>query len=97
MELCEALPRVLIVSRRTLRKNKFVDFVGQLRPLSHYGLDSRVRACFLSLTIMTGVTAKAAAAVVAAVCHVRNNKSYVLTLCFFLFFSTEPLPQESIT
>ncbi|CAI5473381.1 unnamed protein product [Closterium sp. Yama58-4] len=28
-KLSEGLPRVLIVSRRTLRKNKFVDFVGE--------------------------------------------------------------------
>lgn len=27
--LSQVLPRVLIVSRRTLRKNKFVDFVGK--------------------------------------------------------------------
>lgn len=29
-ELSMILPRVLIVSRRTVRKNKFVDFVGKL-------------------------------------------------------------------
>lgn len=28
-ELFRILPRVLIVSRRTVRKNKFVDFVGK--------------------------------------------------------------------
>lgn len=27
-DLSQILPRVLVVSRRTLRKNKFVDFVG---------------------------------------------------------------------
>lgn len=30
-ELPRVLPRVLIVSRRTVRKNKFVDFVGEFR------------------------------------------------------------------
>jgi hypothetical protein len=28
-DLSRVLPRVLIVSRRTVRKNKFVDFVGE--------------------------------------------------------------------
>ena len=28
-QLASVLPRVLIVSRRTVRKNKFVDFVGK--------------------------------------------------------------------
>jgi hypothetical protein len=32
--LSRVLPRVLIVSRRTVRKNKFVDFVGELFLLS---------------------------------------------------------------
>ncbi|CAM9834233.1 unnamed protein product, partial [Phaeothamnion confervicola] len=36
-ELTQALPRVLIVSRRTVRKEKFVDFVGE------YHLDLVVR------------------------------------------------------
>lgn len=31
--LSRILPRVLIVSRRTLRKNKFVDFVGMLKKI----------------------------------------------------------------
>lgn len=32
-ELSKVLPRVLIVSRRTVRKNKFVNFVGETGPL----------------------------------------------------------------
>jgi hypothetical protein len=30
-DLSMVLPRVLIVSRRTVRKNKFVDFVGEIK------------------------------------------------------------------
>jgi hypothetical protein len=33
-ELSSVLPRVLIVSSRTVRKNKFVNFVGELLSLS---------------------------------------------------------------
>ncbi|KAJ0043387.1 hypothetical protein Pint_18730 [Pistacia integerrima] len=48
-DLSVILPRVLIVSRRTVRKNKFVDFVGTLAPLlsqyiiGEYHLDLIVR------------------------------------------------------
>ena len=36
-DLSRVLPRVLIVSRRTVRKNKFVDFVGEFLITSTLG------------------------------------------------------------
>jgi len=43
-DLSRVLPRVLIVSRRTVRKNKFVDFVGEFSfPIAAGGITETER------------------------------------------------------
>jgi len=52
-DLSRVLPRVLIVSRRTVRKNKFVDFVGEFSSPIAAGITETERFHSFSLVALS--------------------------------------------